>query len=939
MHDADTIHRLNAALTGRYDVIGAVGRGAFATVFRARDLRHRRDVAIKVLHGELAASIGPDRFLREIETVAGLLHPHILPLHDSGAVDGILYYVTPFVADGTLRDRLAREGRLSLDESLRLITEIGDGLSFAHARGIVHRDIKPENILLTSGHPLIADFGIARVPLTAGSGRLTETGIAMGTPAYMSPEQAVGDAAIDPRSDVFALACVFQELLTGLPPVRGVTGGTTGVMASELRRALSSNPADRHPSVAAFVLAIRSAARHRSTSRRRNALVAGITSVAVVGGFLTLLARSFSARTVQLGLAVFPFRASTDAARPFVETMPDLLATALDGTPRLRIADPWALWRGLRPSREATATSPDPATAARLARNAHAERYVLGAVSQRGSRLEVIVRLYSVRQRDPLATLNEAGHTDSLVAIVQRLAAKVIAAAWERGPRPDVPDLAASTTASGEALKAYLLAKEAMRRGLVDSAETAIDRAIALDSNFALALVEAVQLKSWAGYLSGRTYTARADLIRRADALSAGLNERHRLLIKATAAPDGPVTAEILTRLIALDSTNLAAWDMLSYNHLTFGWLYGATTDDAIAAQARSFALDSTWVPTLLRRAETSVGTRDTTKVRQFIGALERSDTTSPTVRAYLHGIRAVLMDDRRFGEWVSHMTVPSPLEWVGILRLLRFSKLDRASRFVSESERSPAVPTPQRLAAAAQIVAAEGDFVELERLATDPRLAGTPSVGLRLRQIAIAAALAGVGDSAIASRSAVAIGAVAGDSVVALMWTVGAFHATMGDTAVVRQMKQRMMSRPGAQALQADLDARLSVRVGDYARALELAERAFDLHLDHSNLGLDNSPEAATRFLLAMLWLRKGDDRRAEPLLRSVVPPVTWAGFYTARALYELGALHERRGRTVESISFYRSALDLWRRDGTAVAPWRSNAQAALLRLGIRAI
>jgi eukaryotic-like serine/threonine-protein kinase len=214
--------RLRDAMAERYPLERPLGRGGMATVYLARDVKHQRPVAVKVLHPELAAGLGTERFLREIRIEAGLQHPHILPLHDSGEADGFLYYVMPYVAGESLRDRLTREGRLSLADTLRIAGDVADALAYAHERGVVHRDIKPENILLSGGHALVADFGIAKAVEAAGDSRLTETGWGMGTPAYMSPEQIVGDP-VDGRSDVYGLGCVVYEMLAGHAPFPAAT--------------------------------------------------------------------------------------------------------------------------------------------------------------------------------------------------------------------------------------------------------------------------------------------------------------------------------------------------------------------------------------------------------------------------------------------------------------------------------------------------------------------------------------------------------------------------------------------------------------------------------------------------------------------------------------------------------------------------------------------
>ena len=219
----DSISALTDALADRYRVERELGQGGMATVYLAEDLKHARRVAVKVLHPDLAAALGAERFLSEIRTTANLQHPHILALHDSGVASGFLYYVMPYVEGESLRGRLEREKQLPIDDALRIARELADALGYAHARGVIHRDIKPENILLQGGHALVADFGIALAVQTAGGQRLTQTGLSLGTPHYMSPEQAMGERAIDARSDVYALGAVTYEMLTGEPPFTGAT--------------------------------------------------------------------------------------------------------------------------------------------------------------------------------------------------------------------------------------------------------------------------------------------------------------------------------------------------------------------------------------------------------------------------------------------------------------------------------------------------------------------------------------------------------------------------------------------------------------------------------------------------------------------------------------------------------------------------------------------
>ena len=323
---ADLAARLTDALHDRYTLERELGRGGMATVYLAQDLRHDREVAVKVLRPELAAVIGAERFLAEIKVTAHLQHPHILPLFDSGAADGFLFYVMPFVEGESLRDRLSRDKQLPVEEAVRIAREVASALDYAHRHHVVHRDIKPENILLHDGQALVADFGIALAVSSAGGSRMTETGMSLGTPNYMSPEQAMGEREVTAKSDVYALGCVLYEMLVGEPPFTGPTAQAiiARVVTEEPRsitiqrktvpahvevavlRALAKLPADRFSTAAAFaealgapgaiatlaVTAPRAAARttHRGASIRSlvaigaAALVAGIVAGRVTKG-------------------------------------------------------------------------------------------------------------------------------------------------------------------------------------------------------------------------------------------------------------------------------------------------------------------------------------------------------------------------------------------------------------------------------------------------------------------------------------------------------------------------------------------------------------------------------------------------------------------------------------------------------------------------------
>ena len=382
----ELLERLQAALADSYAVQSEIGRGGMATVFLAQDLKHDRRVAVKVLHPELAATLGAERFLREIQIAAKLEHPHILTLIDSGEADGLPYFVMPFVNGESLGQRLRREGQLPLDEALRIAGEIADGLDYAHEQGVVHRDIKPGNILLSRGHASIADFGIAKA-VDAASGEdatATATGLTVGTPRYMSPEQATGAAEIDGRSDVYALGCVLWEMLAGQPPfdgptphvilarkateeppeVRVIRKTVPPALENVLARAMATSPADRFQSAGELASALEepdTVGRVRRRGPKVWRLVAGATVLMAVAAGTWAVTRGFSgsgpAEPVAIPLdsaaiAVLPFRVigadSASPARELARSIGDLFEIKVNREFGRRIAYPGSVaaqWR------------------------------------------------------------------------------------------------------------------------------------------------------------------------------------------------------------------------------------------------------------------------------------------------------------------------------------------------------------------------------------------------------------------------------------------------------------------------------------------------------------------------------------------------------------------------------------------------------------------
>ncbi len=549
-----TVERLNTALAGRYRLEEALGAGGMATVYRAHDLRHGRDVAFKVLHPELAAALGAERFLREIAIAARLSHPNILPVHDSGEADGFLYYVMPLVEGDTLRSLLDRERQLPLDRALRIAEEVGDALAHAHGQGIVHRDVKPENVLLQGGRAVVADFGVAKAVEDAGGERLTKTGMAVGTPVYMSPEQAAADPVVDQRSDIYSLGCVLYEMLAGDPPfsastpmailarkadgtvpsVRLVRDSVSEELEAVLDRALARTPADRFATVEEFVRALKDPGAHTSPTRatrvrgrRRRPLP--LVAVGAVGA-LALVAvwrATTTDRAAPAGLErVLVVSFANETGDPELDDLgkivADWLARDLQQIEAIDVIDPRAAVFSAAGVQGAIEGGGE-----RLAALLGAGTVVSGSYHLLGDSLYLQARLTDARTGTLIESLAPiSGSRADPLPGMERLGGQVTGAAAARFD-PDFAPIAAGTNhpQSYAAYREYVAAMEHIGRGDFAAAGRLLYRTLALDSTFYMAGLAAAILS--------QNMAQRDSLLQTLDARRDRLTELERHLLDA----------------------------------------------------------------------------------------------------------------------------------------------------------------------------------------------------------------------------------------------------------------------------------------------------------------------------------------------------------------------------------------------------------------------
>jgi serine/threonine-protein kinase len=653
---SDVPEKLASALADRYVLEREVGAGGMATVYQARDLRHKRSVALKVIRPELSGPAGVARFLQEIELAANLQHPHILPVFDSGVVDlgddsPIPYFVMPFVEGETLRQRLQRDRRLPIDLAVVIASEVADALAYAHAHGVVHRDVKPENILLTGGHAVVADFGVAKAiqlgvsPEKAeASTRLTRAGLAIGTPLYMSPEQATAEEAIDARSDQYSLGCVLYEMLSGEPPFTGPTNQSViaktlsaprphvsrvrSEVPAELEqvvlRAMALEPSARYPDMAMFGAALRRAGSAPTAGARRRSYIMAALALLAAAGAGGWLATHSTRRTVAPAaetLAVLPFHASGPGVEFLGEGMMDLLATNLRGVGGINTVDPRVVLREWGSS--SSASSNDLSHALAVGRDLHAGSVLLGSAVSTGGRVRLAADIYSI-DGEQLGRAQVDGPADSVLGVVDRLSLALLRDVWRsKEPIPNLR-LASLTTDSLQALRAYLEGERLYRRLDWDSALVAYTRAIEADSTFALAHLRRAQAFGWTGgYGSKESHQSVASAVRFAYRLPA---RDRRLLVGYRLFDEGkPASIDSLRTFVTAFPADVEGWYMLgeSMYHIQ---AFRPRPPDSISSVFDSvLRRDSTLFPALIHPLDLALLYRDRGRFDRYFPGFKRT--------------------------------------------------------------------------------------------------------------------------------------------------------------------------------------------------------------------------------------------------------------------------------------------------------------------------
>jgi serine/threonine-protein kinase len=961
--------RVQAALAPRYLVRRELGAGAMAVVYLAEDSRHGRSVAVKVLRAELAAALGPERFLQEIRIAAQLRHPNIVPLYDSGETDGLLYYVMPYVEGESLRDRLRRERQLPVDEALGIAREVADALAHAHERELVHRDIKPENILLERGRALVADFGIARALGSATTPHVTTaTGLAIGTPAYMSPEQALGDAAVDARSDIYALGCVLYEMLAGEPPYTGPTA--QAIMARRLTepirslravretvpdqleqavtRALARVPADRFPSAMAFHDALvggpvapdRSKAaeveeRPRITRRWTLVAAAAVVIVALVGVAVALprIARlgggdsPVTANAVP-GVAVLPFRTTGADSELWHEGIVDLLSFNLEGMGQLRKIDPVTVLTGWRRMGGSASNALSADDAREIGRRLGSRYVVTGRAVQMGADVQLIAEVQDVESGQLRGAVRVTGPADSASLLVNELTLELLRGnLLPTDGKYAPPSLSRVTTTSLPALKEYLAGERDYRTAQWSDAVRHYHRAIEADSNFASAWFRMVTACSWGGCPS-KLWEASG---KRALALADQLPDRDAKRLRAIATGD----IGALEALTAAYPDDVEAWVNLGDTYYHHGGVTLRSTEAYRGAFTRAVRLHPYYSEAYLHLIEDAFLRLDSLDAQRLIDGY-----------VAIGGHRACSYQvsyDLVWGTAAAREQAMAVLDTVNLIGCVEAPlaapppALDRMAQIYAAAADTATKASFRTLALwrLLQVRIPNGQITAARRALAE--MAGVPATDKIATGWEIMVHLSGFPDSAAARRAAQAIAAEGEPTdhfwLGALAIDEGRWADVEGARRVLEQQAHSSDSagsppRADATAYAAALRAYAGLVRGDRSRLAEFESALARLPTGSWDI---QSPQKYLRYRVGKLLFDDGRPRDAERYFRSFN---TYDYFYTSQAELYLGRIAEARGRPEDAATHYGRVVRWWRYADDPLRPLWEEARQALSRL-----
>jgi eukaryotic-like serine/threonine-protein kinase len=961
------------SLRDRYTIERELGRGGMATVYMARDLKHDRLVALKVLHPELGTILGAERFEREIRTAARLHHPHILQLHDSGEAAGLLYYTMPYVDGESLRERISRDGPLPSTAAVRIACEVAQALDYAHRHGVVHRDVKPENILLTDGGALVADFGIARAIEFSGD-QLTQTGLLVGTPAYMSPEQVAGSAELDGRSDQYSLACVVYEALVGEPLFTGPTAQALmsqrfhdltprlaagsrqlAAIGPVLARALASEPGDRFTTAADFAEGLENPVTAPARSPPRGRRVAILMGIALVVALTLAMWRryhgSIGVPRDPNAIAVLPFRVADPALALWREGLVDLFATNLDGAASWRTIHPrTALSRWHRAVRQGD--EGDEAALLQVARQLGAGYALTGSLTG-GSRVRLSLELHPTSGGE-VRRVQAEGAADSIPGMVDQLSVALIGGSSTGGSNDVGPSLSQMTTTSLPALKAYLAGEQKFRRARPRDALPDFRHAVELDSTFALAFYRLSAAEHWT---RSPHYIGPDEHLDRAMRLVGRLPRRDALLVRGAweASQRWPEALSMLAQLTDRYPDDAEAWFVYgdARFHLAKQLLqaYGPFRE----ALARSAELDPGFAPAYLHLTEDAFGRGDSAAARSSIEALQRIDASGPKAV----GLRAAY--DLVWGSAAERNAVRARLQTVSTDALLTGKHAINFAPELAESTLvlahaiadDPKRPLDDRINAEAGVLWAQQYRGQIRAaIATADTIADWASRASPSSQFA-GWTTQGRAWPAI---SFLVLG-YAPDTAALLRWArqsrdpwmaaaVGAVAVRLNDPLGVRRSREQLRSLLDTISAPSDsLERAVQVRTAAGDRVLPQAVLAYDalqhadtaralrlfqVAADSFRVGGGGGSVCFLDWEIGKLLLAAGKPEKADPYLVSAADE-PW---FTAPAELYLGLAAERSGNVASARDHYGRLRRWWRRADPELRGWLEEADLGLDRI-----